>query len=160
MVTSSVDSRVIIDTVGAERLLGAGDMLFMSPDASQTMRLQGCWVSEPELDRLISHWKRMNGKQPSSPARGGEFVQTSLPTLEEASRPKADALPGSGDEMVDKAIDLVRSEGRASTTLLQRRLRIGYARAARIIEVLEEQGVVGPDLGGSRGREVLAAKDT
>jgi S-DNA-T family DNA segregation ATPase FtsK/SpoIIIE len=160
MVTSSVDSRVIIDTVGAERLLGAGDMLFMSPDASQTMRLQGCWVSDPELDRLISHWKRTSGEQRTSPPPAGEFVQTPLPSLAEASQPTPDPLPGSGDEMVDKAIDLVRTEGKASTTLLQRRLRIGYARAARIIEVLEEQGLVGPDQGGSRGRDVLVTEDT
>jgi S-DNA-T family DNA segregation ATPase FtsK/SpoIIIE len=160
MVTSSVDSRVIIDTVGAERLLGAGDMLFMSPDASSTMRLQGCWVSDPELDRLISHWKGAGGEPATAPARGGAFVQTSLPTLAEASQPKADPLPGSGDEMLDKAIVLVRKEGRASTTLLQRRLRIGYARAARIIEALEEQGIVGPDQGGSRGRDVLMPQDT
>jgi S-DNA-T family DNA segregation ATPase FtsK/SpoIIIE len=160
MVTSSVDSRVIIDTVGAERLLGAGDMLFMSPDASQTMRLQGCWVSDPELERLINHWKGASGERPSLPHSGGDFVQTPLPTLVEASEPDPETLPGSGDEMLDKAIELIRAEGRASTTLLQRHLRIGYARAARIIEALEEEGVVGPDQGGSRGREVLAAEDS
>ena len=160
MVTSGVDSRVIIDTVGAERLLGAGDMLFMSPDSSQTMRLQGCWVSDPELDRLIRHWKNVGGEPAAPPSRGRDFVQTALPTLAEASQPKPDPLPGSGDEMIDKAIELVRTEGRASTTLLQRHLRIGYARAARIIEALEEQGIVGPDQGGSRGRAVLMPQDT
>ena len=159
MVTSSVDSRVIIDTVGAERLLGAGDMLFMSPDASQTMRLQGCWVSDPELDRLINHWKSASSGSRAAPAPGREFVQSPLPALVEAAQAEADLLPGSGDEMLDKAIELVRVEGRASTTLLQRRLRIGYARAARIIEALEEQGLVGPDQGGSRGRDVLDTEE-
>jgi S-DNA-T family DNA segregation ATPase FtsK/SpoIIIE len=159
MVTSSVDSRVIIDTVGAERLLGAGDMLFMSPDASQTMRLQGCWVSEPELDRLIGHWKSKGGQQAASSSPRGDFIQSPLPSLTEASKPKPDPLPGASDEMVDKAIDLVRAEGRASTTLLQRRLRIGYARAARIIEALEQSGIVGPDQGGSRGRDVLISEE-
>jgi S-DNA-T family DNA segregation ATPase FtsK/SpoIIIE len=159
MVTSSVDSRVIIDTVGAERLLGAGDMLFMSPDASQTMRIQGCWVSDPELDHLIRHWKGAAGEQDVSSAPGGEFVQGPLPSLSQASKDSSQPLPGQGDEMIEKAIDVVRAEGRASTTLLQRRLRIGYARASRIIDALEEQGVIGPDQGGSRGREVLAAED-
>ena len=122
----------------------------------------GSWlfrVSDPELERLIGHWKNAGRESAGPPARGGSFVQTPLPTLAEASRPKPKPLPGSGDEMVDKAIQLVRAEGRASTALLQRRLRIGYARAARIIEALEEQGVVGPDLGGSRGREVLIAQE-
>jgi S-DNA-T family DNA segregation ATPase FtsK/SpoIIIE len=155
MVTSSVDSRVIIDTTGAERLLGSGDMLFMSPDASHTMRLQGCWVSEPELDRLISFWKREAAERKGEPAPGEEFVQSALPTLQEMQAPKPESLPGDGDDMLDKAIELVRREGRASTTLLQRRLRIGYARASRIIDALEEKGVVGPDQGGSRGRQVL-----
>jgi S-DNA-T family DNA segregation ATPase FtsK/SpoIIIE len=159
MVTSSVDSRVIIDTVGAERLLGAGDMLFMSPDASQTMRIQGCWVSDPELDHLIRHWRGASGQQDVPSAPSGEFVQGPLPSLSQATTDASKPLPGQGDEMIQKAIDVVRAEGRASTTLLQRRLRIGYARASRIIDALEEQGVIGPDQGGSRGREVLTAGD-
>jgi S-DNA-T family DNA segregation ATPase FtsK/SpoIIIE len=155
MVTSSVDSRVIIDTVGAERLLGSGDMLFMSPDASQTMRLQGCFVSDPELERLISYWKREAAARKGETVPGDEFVQTSLPTLKEMQEPESEALPGDGDEILPQAIDLVRREGRASITLLQRRLRIGYARASRLIESMEDQGIVGPDQGGSRGRQVL-----
>ena len=156
MVTSSVDSRVIIDTTGAERLLGSGDMLFMSPDASQPMRLQGCFVSDTELERLIGYWKGQ-ATGPGERRRGGErgFEQPTLPTLTSPSG----SLPGQGDEMIERAIEIVRREGRASTTLLQRRLRIGYARAARIIEVLEERGVVGPDLGGSKGRQVLVPRD-
>ena len=155
MVTSSVDSRVIIDTTGAERLLGSGDMLFISPDASQPMRLQGCFVSNPELDKLTNFWKREAAERKGEKVDVGDFIQTALPTLQEMQKPKPEPLPGHGDDMIDKAIELVRREGRASTTLLQRRLRIGYARASRIIEALEEQGVVGPDQGGSRGRQVL-----
>ena len=123
------------------------------------MRLQGCWVSDPELDRLINHWKSAGSEQRAVPAPGREFVQSPLPALVDAAQAEAESLPGSGDEMLDKAIELVRAEGRASTTLLQRRLRIGYARAARIIEALEEHGVVGPDQGGSRGRDVLDAEE-
>jgi S-DNA-T family DNA segregation ATPase FtsK/SpoIIIE len=160
MVTSSVDSRVIIDTVGAERLLGSGDMLFMSPDASQAMRLQGCFVSDGELERLIGFWKQQVDQTAEPVAPGASFVQSALPSLREAQEPKPEPLPGQTDEMIDRAIEVIRAEGKASTTLLQRRLRIGYARAARIIEALEAQGVVGPDLGGSRGREVLILQDT
>jgi S-DNA-T family DNA segregation ATPase FtsK/SpoIIIE len=155
MVTSSVDSRVIIDTTGAERLLGSGDMLFMSPDASQPGRLQGCFVSDPELERLINFWKGEYAERRGEPIPGGEFVQSALPTLQEMQEPESEKLPGHDDDMTSMAIELVRQEGRASTTLLQRRLRIGYARASRIIDALEEQGIVGPDQGGSRGREVL-----
>jgi len=156
MVTSSVDSRVIIDTVGAERLLGSGDMLFMSPDASQTMRLQGCFVSPPELDRLVGYWKHATAQQGGLPSSGDTFVQNALPSLFATElEPESKPLPGQGDDLLNKAIEVVRREKKASTTLLQRRLRIGYARAARIIEALEEQGIVGPDRGGSRGREVL-----
>ncbi|MBN1933851.1 MAG: DNA translocase FtsK, partial [Anaerolineae bacterium] len=157
MVTSSVDSRVIIDTVGAERLLGQGDMLFMSPSSSQVMRLQGCLVTPDELNRLISYWKdaaRHNGQ--ASPPPREQFVQTPLPTLQEMQEEtEEDLLPGQEDDMIDKAIEVIQQEGRASTTLLQRRLRIGYARASRIIDALEKQGVIGPDMGGSRGREVF-----
>ncbi|MBN1642914.1 MAG: DNA translocase FtsK 4TM domain-containing protein [Anaerolineae bacterium] len=155
MVTSSVDSRVIIDTVGAERLLGSGDMLFMSPDASQTMRLQGCFVSDPELERLIAYWKREAAAHKGETVPGDEFVQRALPMLQEMQEPEQEPLPGEGDEMLPQAIELVQREGRASVTLLQRRLRIGYARASRLIESMEDQGIVGPDEGGSRGRQVL-----
>jgi S-DNA-T family DNA segregation ATPase FtsK/SpoIIIE len=155
MVTSGVDSRVIIDTTGAERLLGSGDMLFMSPDASQPMRLQGCFVSPAELDRLIGYWRRESAERKGEKMPGDEFVQTALPTLQEMQEPESDPLPGADDELLPQAVELVKREGRASTTLLQRRLRIGYARASRIIEAMEERGIVGPDLGGSRGRQVL-----
>jgi S-DNA-T family DNA segregation ATPase FtsK/SpoIIIE len=155
MVTSSVDSRVIIDTTGAERLLGSGDMLFMSPSSSQVLRLQGCFVSPAELDRLIGYWQNATGQAGETASPRKRLVQGALPTLQQMQESKSDPLPGQEDEMIGKAIDVIRQEGRASITLLQRRLRIGYARAARIIVALEEQGLVGPDLGGSRGREVL-----
>jgi S-DNA-T family DNA segregation ATPase FtsK/SpoIIIE len=159
MVTSSVDSRVIVDTVGAERLLGSGDMLFMSPDAAGMMRVQGCWVSEPELERLIAYWKNQSESESTSSAAGKSFVQKELPSFAKPQQKQAEPLPGQGDELIGKAVEVVRAEGRASTTLLQRRLRIGYARASRIIDALEEQGIIGPDLGGSRGREVLLARE-
>ncbi len=152
MVTSSVDSRVIIDTTGAERLLGSGDMLFMSPSSSQVVRLQGCFVSPVELDRLIGYWKEAANQSGDKRSSQKQLVQGTLLPL---PPPEEEKLPGQEDELLDRAIEVVRREGRASTTLLQRRLRIGYARASRIIVALEEQGIIGPDLGGSRGRKVL-----
>ncbi len=155
MVTSSVDSRVIIDTVGAERLLGQGDMLFMSPSASQVMRLQGCFVSDSEINRLVGFWKKAAQDHGMPANAADQMVQGLLPNLGQPGEPEVIALPGQEDELINKAIEIIQTEGKASTTLLQRRLRIGYARAARIIEVMQEQGLIGPDQGGSRGRQVL-----
>jgi S-DNA-T family DNA segregation ATPase FtsK/SpoIIIE len=109
---------------------------------------------------LIGFWKDQVEKQDSLATPGKDFVQTTLPAFSQPKEKEADPLPGQGDELLGKAIEVVRSEGRASTTLLQRRLRIGYARSSRIIDALEEQGVIGPDLGGSRGREVLIPGDS
>lgn len=188
-VTSQVDSRVILDTPGAEQLLGRGDMLYMAPDASKLQRLQGCFVSDRETTRLVSYWKgartlgpELEPLDPTMIAAGSSADEDAAP-LEptgEAPAPTADVLeppwlPGqetlqqplwdqvaaaeqaaSGrDDMYAQAVAEVRRSGRASVSLLQRRLRIGYSRAARLIDELEANGVIGPDLGGSRGREVL-----
>jgi S-DNA-T family DNA segregation ATPase FtsK/SpoIIIE len=166
-VTSQVDSRVILDTPGAERLLGRGDMLFMAPDSSKLQRLQGVFVSDRELARLVRFWKGSHvvdeAAQPSSqaspttaptPPPGSQAVQqplwADLKAQVEAAEQEDDLLP--------KAIEVVRSHNRASISLLQRRLRIGYARAARLIDMMEEQGLIGPDEGGGRSRLVLLDK--
>ncbi len=163
-VTSQVDSRVILDTPGAERLLGRGDMLFMAPDTSKLQRLQGVFVSDRELARLVHYWKGSHvvdeASQPSS-----DTASATAPTSLEASQPvqrplwadfkaKAEATD-QGDDLLPKAIEVVRSHNRASISLLQRRLRIGYTRAARLIDMMEEQGLIGPDEGGGRARQVL-----
>jgi len=167
-VTSQIDSRVILDTPGAEALLGRGDMLFMRPDSSKLERLQGCFVADTELERLVRYWKGVRvteGEAGSSltefeddefAASGGAPLDTVQPPLWEdliEQQRQADA----GDDLYTAAEDVVRKAGRGSVSLLQRRLRIGYSRAARLIDLLEERGVLGPDLGGSRGREVLTA---
>jgi S-DNA-T family DNA segregation ATPase FtsK/SpoIIIE len=164
-VTSQVDSRVILDTPGAERLLGRGDMLFMAPDTSKLQRLQGVFVSDRELARLVRYWKGSHvvddASQPSS-----ETASTTAPTSPEAGQQavqqplwadfKAKAKAAEvEDDLLPKAIEVVRSHKRASISLLQRRLRIGYARAARLIDMMEEQGIIGPDEGGGRSRQVL-----
>ena len=162
--TSQVDSRVILDTPGAERLLGRGDMLFMRPDSAKLARLQGAFVSDAEVMRLVRYWRGL-GAPPASGVRPLDEVieQESGADAGEppVQRPLWDDMlvqaqeASKKDALYDEAVALVRKSGRASTSLLQRKLRIGYTRAARLIDRMEEEGVVGPDLGGSRGREVL-----
>ena len=152
-VTSQVDSRVILDMGGAERLLGRGDMLYMASDRASPMRLQGCFVSDRELNRLVRYWKgaRTAEVPDLESARPEDFVQR--PLWEEMRQKAAQAHPE--DDLLGRAIEVVRQANRASISLLQRKLRIGYSRAARLIDLLEEKGYVGPPQGGSRAREVL-----
>jgi S-DNA-T family DNA segregation ATPase FtsK/SpoIIIE len=147
-VTSQVDSRVVLDTGGAERLLGQGDMLYMAPDSSQPVRLQGCFVSDRELNRLVQYWKGIRVPQELRPA---DVVQQPLWADFVAKEQEA----AKTDDLLDKAIEVVCKHEGASISLLQRKLRIGYLRAARLIDLMEEQGIIGPERGGSRGREVL-----
>ena len=184
-VTSQVDSRVILDTPGAEQLLGRGDMLFMAPDASKLQRLQGCFVSERETHRLVQFWKgarafvepetlldaeaagdteagaSSSGRAALDQDAGSVPEPPWLPGQESLQQPlweevaAAEASAGNRDEMYRQAVEEVRRSGKASISLLQRRLRIGYSRAARIIDQMEADGIVGPEQGGSRSREVL-----
>ncbi len=150
-VASSVDSRVILDMPGAERLLGRGDMLFMPPDASQPLRLQGAFVSDHELDRLIHFWRnavepgqkpqQVDFPKPMAVARPDEIVPAQpalFPDFEEETR-----LAGQfEDQLLPTAVEIFLAENRASVSLLQRRLRIGYTRSARLVDQLTDMGVV------------------
>ena len=147
-VASSVDSRVILDTPGAERLLGQGDMLFMPPDVAQPLRLQGAFVSDRELDRLIAFWR--NAVEPSDQGDvkpmpgGGPSVQeiTSQPQLFPTFDEPASNNPQIKDQLLPTSVEIFLAENRASTSLLQRRLRIGYTRAARLMDYLTDMGIV------------------
>lgn len=145
-VASSVDSRVILDATGAESLLGRGDLLFLPPEAGTPIRAQGAMVTDQEIERVITFW------QESYPQDEDESPPWEA-TLEE------EAILATKDQLIDKAIAIVRETQRASASMLQRRLRIGYPRAARLIDELEELGVVGPSQGGGREREVLIGLD-
>jgi DNA segregation ATPase FtsK/SpoIIIE, S-DNA-T family len=145
-VASSIDSRVILDTTGAENLLGHGDMLFNPPDAPAPIRSQGVLVTDTEVERVITFW------QQAHPVEEGEKAPWEK-MLEEES------FLADKDDLVSKAEEVVRQEQRCSASLLQRRLRIGYPRAARLVDELEEMGVVGPAQGGGREREVLVSRD-
>lgn len=158
-VASNVDSRVILDQPGAEKLLGRGDMLFQAPDAPAPVRLQGTFVSDSEINRLVDFWKdeaeRVRAIQPGMPTqelavaipRGAPLSQK--PLFEEMQ------AEVEGDPLLPEAIDLVRKEGRASITMLQRRMRVGYTRAARLIDSMEEKGIIAPSQPNSQVREVL-----
>jgi DNA segregation ATPase FtsK/SpoIIIE, S-DNA-T family len=211
-VASSTDSRVILDTTGAERLLGQGDMLFQSPDAAAPVRMQGCFVSEGELNNIIDYWRGARRFQPTPPvgaapvavepaaeagpaeetaatARPAEATtETAPPPAEKTdetrdirpvvmptpapARPRPSPPPSSQqplweelqaaeqaaqdeDELLPEAIAMVQELNKASTSLLQRRFRIGYTRAARMIDTMEERGIIGPPTGTSKAREVL-----
>ncbi len=146
-VTSSVDSRVVLDTPGAEKLLGRGDMLYMAPDSAKLARLQGCFVSDDELARLANHWRGLQE----------EFDFIKMGPWEGHGAAPAEEPNGSkdGDELIEKAADLILKSQTASISMLQRKLGIGYPRAARLMDQLEERGVVGPDEGGGKPRTIL-----
>ena len=147
-VTSQTDSRVILDMVGAETLLGRGDMLYIAADSSAPLRLQGCFVSDKEIARLVRFWK---GLELPAESRAGEPVQQALwPEMEET-----DQVEPKEDELLGEAMELVRRERQASASFLQRRLRIGYVRASRLMDQLEERGVVGPPEGAASSRRIL-----
>ena len=156
-VTSGVDSRVILDQPGAERLLGRGDMLFQAPDAAAPVRLQGVFVSDSEIIRLVTYWQSQAGFAPTAPTTAGGIVDVlesgiplkQMPLWEDMEKDK------NADPLLKEAIDLSRRQGRASISMLQRRLRIGYTRAARLVETMEEKGIVGPPDPSTGTREIL-----
>ncbi len=141
-VASSVDSRVILDSTGAESLLGKGDMLFLPPEAPAPVRSQGVMISDPEVERVITFWQKAIQQEEPEPPPWEEMLSQ-------------EAVLADRDDLIESAIDVVRESQRASASLLQRRLRIGYPRAARLVDELEKLGVVGPGQGSGREREVL-----
>jgi S-DNA-T family DNA segregation ATPase FtsK/SpoIIIE len=142
-VSSGTDSRVILDGVGAETLLGKGDMLFMSPESSHLVRAQGCFVSDVEVKRVVRYWQDWAAREEWEPA----------PAPWDGLVQQEEIL--GGDDLVQEAIAIVRAQGSASASMLQRRMRIGYPRAARLIDDLEQLGIIGPAETGGRAREVL-----
>ncbi|MEX2144353.1 MAG: DNA translocase FtsK [Anaerolineales bacterium] len=145
-VASSVDSRVILDTSGAESLLGRGDMLYLAPEAAAPVRSQGVMISDKEIEAVIDYW------QQAWPQEEGELVPWD-------SLMHKDAIIGDKDLLVERAIDVIRQTGKSSASHLQRALRIGYPRAARLVDELEDMGVLGPVQSGGKDREVLMNLD-
>jgi S-DNA-T family DNA segregation ATPase FtsK/SpoIIIE len=148
-VASKTDSRTILDANGAESLLGKGDMLFLPPGSSHLVRVHGCFVSEEEIKRVVEFAKKQ-GKP------NYELLQQRVKEVAEAA--VAATEDSEHDEEYERAVDLVQMNGQASTSFLQRRLRVGYNRAARMIEMMEKDGIVGP-ADGSKPRKVLVRKN-
>jgi S-DNA-T family DNA segregation ATPase FtsK/SpoIIIE len=179
-VAGGVDSRVILDQPGAERLLGRGDMLYLSGTSPAPLRLQGVFVSDPEINNITRYWKRQNAEQPEphiirslvvddeaedEDRRPQPVINTSYSQQaafwdegeddEDDDMELSDRVKDERDELYDQAVEMVRRLNKASVSLLQRRLRIGYTRAARLIDMMEAEGIVGPAQEGSKPRDVL-----
>jgi len=168
-VATGVDSRVILDMPGAEKLLGRGDMLFQAPDAPMPIRMQGVYLSDREIGKIVEHWRTQANQRGHvapvlnlGPVSGG--FSSSGPSQTPISSVVQKPLFENGDEDADgdniddlfnEAVELVRGMEKASISLPQRHLRIGYTRAARLIDLMEERGVIGPHEGGSKPRVVL-----
>jgi S-DNA-T family DNA segregation ATPase FtsK/SpoIIIE len=169
-VPSSIESRVILDTPGAESLLGRGDMLYLSPEAGSPVRLQGCFVTDREITRLIDYWKEQapaeeaeapvpevkRGAQPSpkrvEPLPAGGAVQAPWEDMVKGVGEGEDAAE---DAEIEEATRVIREYGRASASLLQRKMRLGYPKAARLMDELHKRGIIGREQAGGRTREVL-----
>jgi len=163
-VASSVDSRVILDTAGAERLLGRGDMLYVAPEVGSPQRLQGCFVSDREIHKLVKYWKAQRGAEASSSLPNVSRETVAKPPTQTSFFPDIQteieqAQANGEDDLLQRAIEVVKVQRKASISLLQRQLRIGYTRAARLIDRMEEKGIVGPPTEDSRWREVLMLGD-
>jgi DNA segregation ATPase FtsK/SpoIIIE, S-DNA-T family len=154
-VASGTDSRVILDSMGAESLMGRGDMLYFPSDASAPRRVQGCYVSDAEIDTVVNYWKQWDAAQP----------------LEERSAEREDWAPwdkamtrreslSETDPMLEEAITLVVKAGEASTSMIQRQLNIPYPRAANLMDLMMTLGILGASKDGGRSREVLIRPGT
>ena len=148
-VASGIDSRVVLDTPGAERLIGLGDLLLSKPEYAKPQRIQGCYVSEDEINAVVELLKAQG-----EPEYHSEILQTNLITLGASQPDGSGGSCTSDDPLVWEAAEIVVSSGLGSTSNIQRRLKVGYSRAGRIMDMLEEKGVVGPP-NGSKPREVL-----
>src|SRR5579884_2334719 len=158
MVSSAVDSRTIIDMGGAERLLGRGDMLYLPADAGKPERIQGAFVADDEAERLVAFWKQQAEEHAAAQAGANGGATPAVEPGWEVSEHVSDEYE-LDDELLEQADQVVQEYERASISLLQRRLRIGYSRAARLIDLLEERGVISRMEPGGRAREVLEKRD-
>ncbi|WP_005031853.1 FtsK/SpoIIIE family DNA translocase [Holophaga foetida] len=152
-VNTKIDSRTILDSSGGEQLLGKGDALFLAPGTSRPRRIHAPFLTEEETLRLVD-WLKERGKPDYNQA-----LLSAMETDEEAAGAEDDGGASSGDDIYDRAVAVVKRERKASTSLLQRKLNIGYGRAARLIDRMEEEGLIGPDRGASKPREVLVGEE-
>jgi DNA segregation ATPase FtsK/SpoIIIE, S-DNA-T family len=168
-VTSLVDSRVILDTSGAESLLGRGDMLYLNPEAAAPVRVQGCFVSDREIDRIVTFWRQQAAEAAAENAAAEADVEAEAEAAAAGSPPvelapwetmlAREAVVEDKDAQIEQAIAIVKKYGTASASLLQRKMRLGYPRAARLMDELREMGIVGREQTGGKTREVFVRGD-
>ena len=156
-VSSQIDSRTILDTGGAEKLLGKGDMLFYPIGAAKPIRVQGAFISDEEIERLLD-FVRSQCEEPEPDEEIMRFTEEAAEDAEHKEKGKGKNSASQYDELLEKAVDLVLTTGQASTSGIQRRFRIGYTRAGRLIDTMEELGIVGPNV-GSKPREILMTQE-
>jgi len=147
-VASGLDSRVILDANGAERLIGKGDMLYLPPGSAKLTRAQGVLVTDEEIHRIVVNLAAQ-GKPRFEESISAKLSGTIMPE---------DEVTDEEEDLVDQCLEIIRQEKKASTSMLQRRLRLGYTRAARIVDILEQRGILGPK-DGARDREILVDLD-
>lgn len=154
-VSSQIDSRTILDSGGAEKLLGRGDMLYAPVGMPKPLRVQGCYVSDKEVEQVVNFIKNKES------AEYDNQIMEEIEKQAVAEKPSSDGASGGGfsdqDELFDDAVECVVEAGQASTSYLQRKLKVGYARAARLVDEMEEQGIIGP-FEGSKPRTVLISR--
>jgi S-DNA-T family DNA segregation ATPase FtsK/SpoIIIE len=160
-VASSVDSRVILDQPGAERLLGRGDMLFQAPDAAAPVRIQTAFVSDVEINRLAAYWRgfTVSHAAPERPDQSAAFQTQKGVPLKQAPLWEEIEEEKDLDPKFNEAVKIVKEEGQASVSMLQRKMRIGYTRAARIIEKMEEKGIVSEPDSKTQIRDILQSDE-
>jgi S-DNA-T family DNA segregation ATPase FtsK/SpoIIIE len=167
---SSVDSRTILDTIGSEDLLGKGDMLYMTASTAKPVRVQGIYVNTKEVERVINAVKIAGGGKiteqiglaeddENTPEDESDMQPTQAGGMGQYQSIDLDADDNGGDDLFFDAVRVVTSSGKASASLLQRQLKVGYARAARLLDIMEEKGLVGP-ADGAKPRRVFAAPDS
>ena len=156
-VASAVDSRTIIDSGGAEKLLGRGDMLFMPEGVAKPMRVQGCFVSNQEVESVVSYLKASGEEQEYDETIIAEIDRQAEATGKTSAKMSGGDDDDMGDDMLPQAIQVAVENGSISTSMLQRKLRLGYARAGRIMDMMEQKGIIGPPE-GSKPRQVLITR--
>jgi S-DNA-T family DNA segregation ATPase FtsK/SpoIIIE len=157
-VASQVDSRTILDGKGADTLIGRGDMLFSPPGTSRLVRAQGAFVSDEEVLRIVESLKKNNGLPQYDHSVQEQIDRAAAEAEAEETEDTEDNSDLDDEALLKKALEVLRSTKRASTSMIQRRLRIGYNRAARLVDLMEERGIVGPE-NGSSPREILKDLD-
>ncbi|RYD26037.1 MAG: DNA translocase FtsK, partial [Verrucomicrobiaceae bacterium] len=149
-VSSALDSRVILDVKGAEKLVGKGDMLYVPPGTAKMVRAQGAFVTDDEIAALVQHCKAQGG---------GPKIEKSVDEAINGPAKGVEKLTPEEEETLQNCIDVIMQERKASTSLLQRRLRLGYGRAARMMDLMEQRGIIGPSDGPTKPREILIELD-